>query len=186
MCHSVQRRSHVTITHDTLDPAIQGPSVLVLPKTCNLTVQGPTGSLSVTSGGQDWKPVQTCLLQDPPLVLTSGGYWSTYGWQTDGTYPTGMLSCLNSFLHKPYSGKFFLDIMWQIIIVLSIEKCDEIYNKLQTNSITAWTKTPKTKHLTQKYSQNLTFIRDIYIYYRLSSDKYTSSIYLLFSTKDYI
>ena len=24
--------------------------------------------------------------------------------------------------------------MWQIIIVLSIEKCDEIYDKLQTNS----------------------------------------------------
>ena len=53
--------SHVTITCDALD----------------LT--------SVTSGGQDWKPVQTCSLEDPPthqgwhLVATG------YGWQVGGT-----------------------------------------------------------------------------------------------------
>ena len=30
--------------------------------------------LLLTSGGQDWRPVQTFTLENPP-VLTSGGYW---------------------------------------------------------------------------------------------------------------
>ena len=30
----------------------------------------------------------------PSLLLTSGGYWTTYGWKTGGTHPIGMLSCL--------------------------------------------------------------------------------------------
>ena len=38
----------------------------------------------------------------PPLVLTpSGGHQNTYGWQVDGTHPTGMLYCfiaLNTYL----------------------------------------------------------------------------------------
>ena len=33
-----------------------------------------------------WGPI-------PSPVLTSGGHWSTYGWQASGTHPTGMLSC---------------------------------------------------------------------------------------------
>ena len=44
------------------------------PQTWDLTVQGhldPAPSL-VTSGGQDWKPVQTCSLEEPPLLLASG------------------------------------------------------------------------------------------------------------------
>ena len=34
-----------------------------------------------TSGGLDWRPFQTCPLEDPPPVLPSGGYWRTYCWQ---------------------------------------------------------------------------------------------------------
>ena len=66
-----------------------GPNPPV-PKAClnvfnlDLTVQGP---LPVTSGGNNWRPVQTCSLEDP-LVLTSGGYWSLYGRQVASTYPT--------------------------------------------------------------------------------------------------
>ena len=39
-------------------------------------------------------PVQTCSLETTPLVLTSSGrHQNTYGWQADGTHPTGTLSC---------------------------------------------------------------------------------------------
>ena len=30
----------------------------------------------------------------PSLLLTFGGYWTTYGWKTGGTHPIRMLSCL--------------------------------------------------------------------------------------------
>ena len=52
-------------------------------------------TMLVISGGQDWRPVQTCSLQElpPPVVLTSGSYWSTYDWHAGGAHPTGMLSC---------------------------------------------------------------------------------------------
>ena len=65
--------SYMTITHNAFDLTVQG----ILPQTWDLTVQAP--SPLVTSGGHQWKPVQTCSLQDPPvppapLVLTSGGY----------------------------------------------------------------------------------------------------------------
>ena len=60
---------------------------------------------TVTTGGKDWRPVQTCSLEDlpHPLVLTSDGYWSTYSWKVGGTHPTGMLSCYVSFCCKMYS-----------------------------------------------------------------------------------
>ena len=50
----------------------------------NLTVQGPLPALSpsamiVTFGGQDWRPVQTCSLEDQPPELTSRGYGSEAG-----------------------------------------------------------------------------------------------------------
>ena len=50
----------------------------------NLTVQGPLPALSpsamiVTFGGQDWRPVQTCSLEDHPSELTSRGYSSEAG-----------------------------------------------------------------------------------------------------------
>ena len=59
-------------------------------------VQGPT-PLAVTSGGQDWKPVQTCSLEDlphctgcahhhPQLVLISGGYLLKHIWLANMQY----------------------------------------------------------------------------------------------------
>ena len=48
--------------------------------------------LPPTSGGLQWRPVQTCSFENPPMVLMSGGQ-STYGWQVGGMHPTGMLSC---------------------------------------------------------------------------------------------
>ena len=74
VCHSaqVERGSHVTISHDALDLPICHPPVQGLSPLC-------TGfcPLLVTSGKEDWTPVQTCSLEDltgpPQLVLTSGG-----------------------------------------------------------------------------------------------------------------
>ena len=34
------------------------------------------------------------LTVQPPLVLTSGGHWSTYSWQASSMHITGMLSCI--------------------------------------------------------------------------------------------
>ena len=36
--------------------------------TWNLTVQGPPPPLRVTSGGHHWRPVQSCSLQDTPII----------------------------------------------------------------------------------------------------------------------
>ena len=30
-----------------------------------------------------------------PVLTPSGGHQNTYGWQADGTHPTGMFSCVN-------------------------------------------------------------------------------------------
>ena len=53
----------MTITHGGLDLTIQG----IPPDAYDLTVQGPPGPvpLLVTSGDQDWRPDQSCLLQPP-------------------------------------------------------------------------------------------------------------------------
>ena len=32
---------------------------------------------------------------NPPVLTPSGGHQNTYGWQADGTHPTGMFSCVN-------------------------------------------------------------------------------------------
>ena len=60
-------------------PPPQSPALL---QTLNL-MESP---YLVTSGGQDWRPIQNCSLEDqgppppPALELISGGYWrSTYG-----------------------------------------------------------------------------------------------------------
>ena len=78
---------HVTITHVALDLIIQGPPA---PWAWDLTMQGPqvaeNGNLSklvhlrtnplpvLKSISQEWTPVQTCSLEDPLPVLTSGDY----------------------------------------------------------------------------------------------------------------
>ena len=136
--------AHVTITRDALDFTTQGPflalpppppppkrwdpTVHKLPWTWHLTVQrplpsGPSPSLPllVKSGGQDWRPLQTCSSEKLPanniwwprlkicstllstwLVLTSGGYWSTYSWKVGIKHPTVMFSCFEcqSQFHK--------------------------------------------------------------------------------------
>ena len=57
----------------------------------------PKLPLLVMSGGDHWRPVQTCSCGDlppPPGVTSSSGNWtwSTYGFQAGGMHPTGMLS----------------------------------------------------------------------------------------------
>ena len=96
--HSVHRwGSYVTITHDALYPN----HPLYRAPTLALPVQNPIPppplfkalvhiTPLMTSGGQDWP-----RFEDPPQpVLTSGGYWSTYGGRVGSAYPTGMISCL--------------------------------------------------------------------------------------------
>ena len=71
VCQSVCRRgSHVIITHDALALNVQGPP----PQTWDPTVQEPPWPWSplMTSGGQDWRAVQSCLLEDP---LPSADIW---------------------------------------------------------------------------------------------------------------
>ena len=57
--------------------------------------------LLLTSGGEHWRLVQTCSLgptPSPQLVLVpSGSHRNKYGWQVDGTHPSGMLSCFVKF-----------------------------------------------------------------------------------------
>ena len=64
----------------------------------SLTVQVPPlyrPPQLVTSGGQDWRSIQTCSLKDPPLIGPEI-WWllKTYMWsaQAGTTYPTGLLS----------------------------------------------------------------------------------------------
>ena len=59
--------SHVNITHNVLDLTVQGPGA----PPC-------TGPLLVTSGSQDWRPVQTCSLEDLTVQGTPNNadiYW---------------------------------------------------------------------------------------------------------------
>ena len=53
----------------------------------------------LTFGGHHWRPVQTCLLRDPPpfpspVLTSSGGHRNACKWQASSTHATGMLSCL--------------------------------------------------------------------------------------------
>ena len=57
----------------------------------------PLLPLGLTSGGQDWKPVQTCSLEEPPPPPTNF-YWhlvttETRTSQAGSTHSTGMFSC---------------------------------------------------------------------------------------------
>ena len=71
MSLSVHKESHVTITHDEFNLIAQGP-----PLSGHGTLGPPAPGLghldmkhwdplALTSGGQDWRPVQTCLLGEP-------------------------------------------------------------------------------------------------------------------------
>ena len=76
----------MTITHDELDLTVQSSP----PPTT--IVQDPS-SLLMTSGTQDWRAVQTCLLEDRPVALVAG-CWSTCGGPVSDFYPAEMLSGL--------------------------------------------------------------------------------------------
>ena len=58
-CLSTVGRGHVIITHDSLDLIVQAPTPVSHP-------------LLMSSADHNWRPVQTCSLEDPP-ALTSGG-----------------------------------------------------------------------------------------------------------------
>ena len=64
---SVHRVSHVTITNDTLDLTIQEEPIRPGPKPPDIR-PGRSGHspLLMTSGGDHWRPVQTCSFGDPP------------------------------------------------------------------------------------------------------------------------
>ena len=57
----------------------------------------PSPLLMIT---QDWRPVQTCSLDDLTVQAANqcwhlvAGYWSTFGGRAGSAHPTGMLSCL--------------------------------------------------------------------------------------------
>ena len=68
--HSV--RSYVTITHDALDLTIQGTPGLPCTGTHPPSPARPPGPLLVSSGGQDWRPVQICSLENPLPVTPVG------------------------------------------------------------------------------------------------------------------
>ena len=70
-------KSHVTITHDTLETQVSIPP-----------------ASDMTSGGHYWRhrylSPQTWDMSTPPPA-------SMYGWQAGGTHPTGMLCCYTKF-----------------------------------------------------------------------------------------
>ena len=83
-------------------------------ETCsNLFTLGPTPILPLTSGAEYQRLVQSCSLEDPPLlVLTSGGYCSTYGGRVDGTHPSG-----NAFLLLLFTAD--TNVKCHILLVIS-------------------------------------------------------------------
>ena len=105
--------SHVTITHDAWDLTVQRPPSCSNLFNFDLTVQEPPTlcpvyrvPLVVTSIGQDWRPVQTCSLEGP-LVLTSGGNWSTYTRSASGRYA----SYWNAFFFSVLLTQYPVEIM---------------------------------------------------------------------------
>ena len=138
------------MTHDPLDLIIQGslphPTLSQLDmgphctKNTFLVPAVPTGHGTplhstptlpplVTSGGQDWRPVQTCSLEDPfpPLVLTYGDYWSMYIRRAGSTHPTAMLSYDCYWIHWIHPQNIYCNIgtcnlLVTLIFTLSCDK----------------------------------------------------------------
>ena len=88
VCLSTRGRCHVTITHNAWDLPV-GPPPPTPPHGhgSSLYRDRPSpGNITllytpppVTSGGQHWKPVQTCLLEGPPLYSQgSHSDWKTW------------------------------------------------------------------------------------------------------------
>ena len=82
----------MTITHDALNLTVLGPGPpLYKPCPPNRTLD----PLLVTSGGQDWIPVQNCSPEDltaqppPPLLLTSDGWLRIVGSSRYSSYWNG-------------------------------------------------------------------------------------------------
>ena len=111
--HQMLAPMGVPITHDTLDLTVQG-ILLNMDPYCTGAFYRPI--LEICSNFFTWGP--------PPLsVLTSGGYWSMYGWQAGGTHPIGKRSCL---------GKEHVEV-WMMLVVNYCWTIDCIYNKKPFN-----------------------------------------------------
>ena len=96
--HSVQG-SHVTITHDASDITMQGTPNSSPPP--DMASQTP---LLLTSGGQDWRPVQTYSLEDIPSWLPSSGNWNNRYGQCKRTVSI-LLECFLVTTHKQSLGQ---------------------------------------------------------------------------------
>ena len=87
VCHSVQGVPYVTITHDALDLTVSPPWSPAFPTS---DLGPPIPHLLLISGGQHWRPFQTC---SPQVATSGGGHWSMYDLQVGSAHFTGMLSC---------------------------------------------------------------------------------------------
>ena len=79
-------------------------------------VQGPS-PLLVISRGQNWRPVQTCSLKDPPpslLVLTPGGWSTQHIWWASGWYAF----CWNALLLPPANEVWGKVIFLHLSVIL--------------------------------------------------------------------
>ena len=91
VCHSVQRADgfHVIITHNILCITVQ----LDMGSHCTEALS----PLLMSSGGQNWRPVQLLRLVHPRTPLTSADIWWLWkhvqSAQVGSMHPTGMLSC---------------------------------------------------------------------------------------------
>ena len=99
--HSVilSRGSHVTITHDASDITMQG-----IPNSSPPPDMASQTPLLLTSGGQDWRPVQTYSLEDIPSWLPSSGNWNNRYGQCKRTVSI-LLECFLVTTHKQSLGQ---------------------------------------------------------------------------------
>ena len=73
-----------------------GKLMFIIYDALNLTVYMTRDPQLLTSGGQHWRPVQTCSLAPPPPGATSGGQSPKHIWFASGRYA----SYWNAFLLK--------------------------------------------------------------------------------------
>ena len=75
------------------------------------------GPVLVTSGG-----LETCSFGVSQGVTSGGDYWNTYGFQTVGTHPAGMLSCFvyNAIVASSWGAKPTFNLNETLVISLKI------------------------------------------------------------------
>ena len=112
----VQRGREVPCDHY---PRCIGPHHLGTPSLTGPTRTWPQLSLLVASGGQDWRPVQTCSLEGFPHQCwhLMAGYWRGAG----STHHTGMFSC---FLFVRRVLNFKRAVLDTYLVVFSLQQND--------------------------------------------------------------